>query len=104
MATQTSTQAVIAHGDAPNQTTARVETDYDDALLRILLVRCVNNTPVPVSVTATKTSNGRTVSRTFAANTTGTQNVPQGAAGRLNISIDARGRMDGVEFTISFAP
>ena len=104
MATRTRTIQVLAHGDAPNQTIATVQIDWDDALLRLLAVRCINGTPVAVLAKGTVQKNGRNFSITFPANATTAQNIPQNAAARLDVTVDAQGRVDGVEYVIGFAP
>lgn len=84
---------------------AILEYDYDDVSLLLRAIRVRNTTPLVVEVTAVKTTDpnaGRTVSRTYPANATTVQNIGTGAAARINITIDSRGRMDGVETAMRF--
>lgn len=87
-------------GDAqvpPHQ--AELSIDYDNALLRLTLVRIVNDTNQVAQVTGTATADPtRTFTMQCPAGQTATQNIPTGQANRLNITIDARGRVDGVEY------
>lgn len=68
------------------------ELDYDDVVLRLLAIRCINGSNQPAFGRATALANGRTYSRTFDANQTTEQAIPTNAANRLDITIDARGR------------
>lgn len=76
-----------------------LQVDYDDILLRLLVVRCINNTNFPARGTATAVPQpNRTYTATFPANQTTELNIPQNAANRLDITIDSRGRVDGVDY------
>lgn len=81
----------------------RFEIDYSDTLLRLLAVRCINNSTIPASATVTAVSQPtRTYTRTFAASQTTVLNIPTTAATRLNITVDARGRVDGVDYQLAW--
>lgn len=88
-------------GTAADNTTWVVQYDYDDATLTITKARCVNNTPDQKTVAATLTSNGRTYSMACDPHATTEVNVPTGAAVRLQLFVDGRGRLDGVDWSIS---
>jgi hypothetical protein len=85
-----------------NGSTATVELDYDDVALTLVTVRCINQTARAVVVSGVATATGRSFSRTFAAFQTNTQSIPQNQANKLDITIDARGRLDGIEYQIRF--
>lgn len=88
--------------DDTGQATLRVE--YDDAALRLTLVEVINGTASPVAVTAQRASGGgQAYTFTIPAGQTRTQVVPGNAQNRLGITIDARGRLDGVEWNFGFA-
>lgn len=77
-----------------------VEADYDDATLRIQLIRVINPGPDACFVQATRTSNGRTYGQRFGPGTTFIT-IPQSPpASRLEGFLDARGRLDGIDWSI----
>lgn len=80
----------------------RFELDYDDVNLRLTVVRCINNTAQPASAQATATANGRTATRIFAANSTVELAIPTGPTTRLDVTIDGRGRLDGVDYQLAW--
>jgi hypothetical protein len=77
----------------------RFEIDYDDVLLRLLAVRCVNDSDHTCRASLTQIANGRTYTRDFAPHTTQSLSIPTNVAGRINVTIDARGRVDGVDWS-----
>jgi hypothetical protein len=85
-----------------NGNTATVELDYDDGTMTLVTVRCRNQTARAVVVSGVATATGRSFSQTFAANQTSTQSIPQNQANKLDVTIDARGRLDGIEYQIRF--
>jgi hypothetical protein len=101
MATVTRTIAILA--DDVSGELATLEVDYDDVQLRINVVRCINPTSLGVVVVAERLSNGRTYTNTFPAGQTSAINIPSGPNDRLAVTIDARGRLDGVEYHVSWA-
>lgn len=96
MATVTKTLGVFDGGNVI------FELDYDDVALRLTAIRCINGSNQPAFGQATATANGRTYSRTFAANATTEQAIPTGAQTRLDITIDARGRVYGVDYALAW--
>lgn len=100
MAIQTKVLAVLPW-DA--DLVARLEIDYDNADLRIRTVRVVNPAPRGLIVTAARTNGTRTYSATAPANQTTTVTVPTTAANRLQLVVDAQGRLDGVEYSTAWA-
>lgn len=77
-----------------------VEADYDDATLRIQLIRVINPGPDACFVQATRQSNGRTYGQRFVAGTTFIT-IPQSPpADRLQAVLDGRGRLDGIDWSI----
>jgi hypothetical protein len=77
----------------------RFEIDYDDATLYLTALRCVNMTAFPAYGTATQVLSGRTRTATFPANQTTTISIPTGGAQRLQLQLDGRGRLDGVDYS-----
>lgn len=96
MATVTKNLAVFDGGNVI------FELDYDNVALRLLSIRCVNNSNQPAFGKATALANGRTYSRTFAANTTTEQAIPTNPQNRLDITVDARGRVGGVDYSLAW--
>lgn len=77
--------------------------DYDDALLRITAVHLVNPTSLPVYATARRgDGSGQTYTLNAAPGQTVDVAVPGGAQARLDITITANGRLDGVGYTFGF--
>lgn len=78
---------------------------YDDVGLFLTNLSC-DNTQGTKSTTGTATviSNGRTFNRTVAAGGTLSQAIPTGPAVRLGITVDGRGRVDGVDWSFSYGP
>lgn len=79
--------------------TALLQIDYDDADLRVRVVRVVNPAPRGLVVTAARTNGTRTYTATAPANQTTEVNIPTTAASRLQLNVDSRGRLDGVEYS-----
>jgi hypothetical protein len=77
------------------------QVDYDDVNLRLTAIRCINTTAHACRGQVTATANGRTYNRTFAANQTTELAIPTNAPARLSITVDARGRIDGVDYSLS---
>jgi len=78
---------------------------YDDADAppHLLTVTCVNTSQFNTRLTATVQANGRTFSQLVRpVDSPFSQNIPTGAQTKLDISIDARGRVDGVDWTASW--
>jgi hypothetical protein len=85
------------------------EYDYEDgatgAVRRVTQIRCTNNctgelhggVPQPTTGTLVVLANGRTLSRTVQPGNTLDEAVPGQAATRLDITVDARGRVDGID-------
>lgn len=71
------------------------QIDYD-ASNRITAVRCINNGDTDVYGEVVQDVNGRKGGATFLAHTNTSISVPTGVAGRINISINAQGRLVGV--------
>lgn len=89
--------------DETNGTTAVLSIDYDDALLRITGVHLVNPTTFAVFATAIRANGtGQTYTLNAAPGQTIDVAVPGGAQARLDVTIDARGRVDGVEYHFGF--
>lgn len=94
MAIQTKVQGTL-YEDATH--VARLEYDYDDIALVITTARCVNGTSVPVFVTIARISDGFQYGPfTVAPGATLAQNVPASGAGKIDITVDARGRLVGI--------
>lgn len=83
--------------------TARLEIDYDNVDLRVRTVRVVNPAPRGLVITAARTNGTRTYTATAPASQTTTQSIPTTVANRLQLVVDARGRLDGVEYSTAWA-
>jgi hypothetical protein len=97
MAIQTRTLGSVSDAQVPPRSCS-VTYSYDDAALVLTAVDVTNDTNQTVHIDATATATGRNVSVNVAAGQTLHQNVPTNQANKLAITIDARGRMDGVEW------
>lgn len=76
--------------------------DYDDVAMQITTIRAINTNPDRgYSVTATARAVNRSSTVTIPAATTIEQPVPQGVAGRLQVTVDAAGRLRGVSWSAS---
>ena len=82
--------------------TAITEVLWNDANLRLDGVRCTNLTSRGVALTARATADGTEFSTTFPAGATTTRNIPGGQAAKFGVTIDARGRLNGVDYAISW--
>lgn len=100
MALVTKTIAVLPWDETA---TALLQIDYDDVDLRVRVVRVVNPAPRGLVITAKRTDGSRTYSVTAPANQTTEQAVPTTPANRLQLVVDARGRLDGVEYSTAWA-
>ena len=89
----------IGHDGTPDGGYVEWQIDYDDARLRLTAVRCINNSTSIAWGKAVSVANpSRSYSTTFPANQTTVINIPTGASQRLDITVDARGRVDGVDY------
>jgi hypothetical protein len=78
---------------------------YDDVSLLLTNISCTNNSSAPTRGTATVQKNGRTVSALVNANgDTLNRNIPTNQANRLELTVDARGRPDGIDYNIVWGP
>ena len=82
---------------------ARLEIDYDNVDLRVRSVRVINPAPRGLVITAARTNGTRSYSVTAPANQNSSVNVSTTSANRLQLNIDARGRLDGVEYSTRWA-
>jgi hypothetical protein len=96
MAIQTRDDGAVANG------TIVFQYDYDDVSLRIVAIRCINGSAAPAWGRATQINadgtlnTSRTYATTFPANQTTVINVPTGASQRLQLFVNATGKLDGV--------
>lgn len=74
--------------------------EYDDALLRATAVICDNPSIDDVSFSITRDSDGRSIERTFGQGMDQRLDIPTGVAGRINLVINSRGRLNG--YSIGF--
>jgi hypothetical protein len=95
--TKTLGEAVEAAG------TATLQVDYDDQRLRLSAIRIINTHPtLTARLTATSTSTAATFSLDGPPNQTSVQNVPAGQASKFGVTIDSRGRLDGVDYAFGW--
>ena len=83
---------------------AELQVDYDNVLLRLLAVRIINSHPtLTARVVATSVANpARTATLDGPPAQTTTQAFPGGAAQRLDVTITASGRLDGVFYSFGW--
>lgn len=100
MAIQTKTLGVLVEPEGM----ATAQETYDDVRLRLETARIINTHP-----TLTARLSGFVVAnpaKSFTLdcppNQTVTQNIPTGQQARFDITIDAQGRIDGVEYRFSW--
>ena len=87
--------------DSVSGLTAVTEVLWNDQNMRLDGVRCTNSTDRGVALTARATADGTTFATTFPAGATTTRNIPGGQAAKFGVTIDARGRVNGVDYAIS---
>lgn len=78
----------------------RFELDYDDRKLLLVALRCINNSDSAAWGQAVATANGRTYGMRFPPGQTTEVAIPTGPQQKLDITIDAQGRLDGVEYSL----
>jgi hypothetical protein len=76
--------------------------EYDDVALRLTRLMCTNNSAFATRGTITVDKNGRTFSRTVNAGSSLNVNIPTGPQARLEITIDSRGRVDGIDWSFAW--
>ncbi len=83
---------------------ATISFNYDDALLRILSFTITNPTTKTLNISATSTSNGKNYSLSVSPNTNSAVITinNQNAQNRLNVTVTPSGKIDGVEYSITF--
>lgn len=94
----TVTKVFAEHGDG----LVRFEYDYDDTTLRVLAVRCINNSLQPAWAKAELMDGTRSRERTFAPDQTTEVAIPTSVAQRLTLFVNAKGFLDGVSFSTSW--
>lgn len=76
--------------------------EYDDAAQRLTRLMCANDSAAATRGSITVEKNGRTFSRTVAAGDSLDVTIPTGAQARLEITVDARGRVDGIDWAFAW--
>ena len=80
--------------------TATVEVLWNDQNMRLDGLRGTNPTSRGIRLIARAVADGTEFSTTFPAGATTTRNIPGGQAAKFGVTIDANGRVDGVEYSI----
>ena len=91
------TKDIGGDGD-PVRGYVKFQIDYDNVNLRLIALRCINNSTEACWGQATKISNGRSYDMRFPPSSTTYIAIPTAPSTRLEITIDARNRVDGVEY------
>lgn len=96
----------VLEGSGDPGTGFTVDLQYDDALLRLTEVDInnnltVNGQPASVFCMVVRDSDGRIYSRTFGQGQT-TLSIPTGGAGRITVTLNSRGRLDGYSFGATY--
>lgn len=98
MAILTKTLAEFANG------TCVWTISYDTVALVLTNVSCTNNSSEPSRATAVVQSTGREFTTLVPPGGTLNQNIPTSQANKLDLTIDARGRPDGIDYTLQWGP
>lgn len=83
---------------------AELQIDYDDVDLRVRTVRIINGHPSLTARVTARRNDGTGPTRTLdgpPAQTT-EQAIPTSPSQRLQLMVDARGRLDGVEYSFAW--
>lgn len=96
MATQTHTLASFDDGNCT------WSMQYDDVRLLITQIACVNNSAEPTRGSATVQATGHSFTALVDAGGSLTQVIPTGQANRLDLTVDSRGRPDGIDYTFQW--
>lgn len=91
------TKSVGGDGD-PVRGYMHFEIDYDDVLLRLTALRCVNESTEATFGRVINLETGREYSQIFPASQTTEISIPGNAAQRLNITITPNGKIDGCDY------
>lgn len=83
-------------------TSVEFQIDYDNASLLLLAVRCINNSAEAAYGKARHLGTGRVYDSYFPANQTTFLPIPTGPQTRMQVTVDARGRVDGVDYTLMY--
>lgn len=96
--TRTIGVAVEAEGSAT------LQIDYDDADLRVRVVRIVNTHPALTARVTARRNDGTGPTRTLDGppNQTTEQTIPTSPSQRLQLVVDAQGRLDGAEYSFAW--
>jgi hypothetical protein len=96
--TKTIGVAVEAEGSA------ELQIDYDDADLRVRIVRIVNTHPALTARVTARRNDGTGPVRTLDGppNQTTEQAIATSPSQRLQLTVDGRGRLDGVEYSFQW--
>lgn len=83
---------------------AELRIDYDDADLRVRAVRIVNTHPALTARVTARRNDGTGPVRTLDGppNQTTEQAIPTSPSQRLQLTVDARGRLDGAEYAFAW--
>jgi hypothetical protein len=101
MAIQTANKGYAS--DSTTNTIAELQVDFDDVSMRLTAVRIVNPTAFAMyAVVRRGDGSGQTYTLSAPAGQTVEQVIPGQAANRLGVTIDANGRLDGVEYHFGF--
>lgn len=76
--------------------------DWDDSLLRLTQIRCTNNSVFPTRGTIIIQKNGRSFTALVAPGGSLNQALPTSPAARLEITVDSRGRVNGLDHTFEW--
>ena len=88
----------IAGDGSPEKGYVEFWISWDDVGLFLTELKCINNSSEATWGKAINIQTGRSYERTFPANETTILSLPGQSQNRLNITIDARGRVDGCDY------
>ena len=75
---------------------------YNDQSMRLVDLVCTQTGNTQAEITMQSQSTGDTIQRVYTGPGTSTETIPPGQASRFGVTIDARGRIDGVLYTVRF--
>lgn len=87
-----------------NGNTCRWSYQWNDVSFRLTQISCVNLSMYNSRFTATSTTTGDVIAFSCTAGAALTQNIPTGQANQFGLSLDARGRVNGVSWSVEWGP
>lgn len=87
-----------------NGNTSRWSYQWNDASFRLTQISCVNQSMYNSRFVATSQTTGDVITFSCSAGSTFSQAIPPGQANQFGLSLDARGRVNGVDWSVEWGP